>query len=414
MKSIANRAGRLERNQLVRIQDSAVHSKKKLIRITTIPLSLKVLLRQQLRFMTEHFDVIAVSSSGKLLDEVGFHEGVKTVPVEMTRAITPLQDLKALWNLFWLFKKERPDIVHTHTPKAGLLGMIASRLAGVPIRLHTVAGLPLMENRGLKRKVLEFVEWLTYSCATKVYPNSSNLAQFIIKSKFCKNAKLKVLGNGSSNGINTAFFKLTPELEGAASNLRKELNISTNDFVFVFVGRLVRDKGIEELVAAFSELKKQYKSIKLLLVGPFEPTLDPISTQALQFIQEDADIINVGFQQDIRPYLALSHALAFPSYREGFPNVPMQAGCFHLPSIVTNINGCNEIIVEGQNGLIIPVKCTKALREAMEKLLSDKELYKQLKANARSMIVARYDQQLFWNILLNEYQDQLSTNADVS
>jgi glycosyltransferase involved in cell wall biosynthesis len=414
MKSIANRASKGNLSHVIRVQEPSIHQKKKLIRVTTVPLSLKVLLRQQLQFMTAHYNVVAVSSPGKLLDEVGVSEGVRTAPVQMTRAITPVQDLKALWSLYRLFKKERPDIVHTHTPKAGLLGMIAGKLAGVPIRLHTVAGLPLMENKGMKRKVLEFVEWLTYSCATKVYPNSGNLSQFILQNKFCKKDKLKVLGNGSSNGINTDFFKLTPEIETSAARLRDELGIRPNDFVFVFVGRLVRDKGLEELVDAFTVLKDRYENIKLLLVGPFEPELDPLSAKALHQIQQDSDIINVGFQQDIRPYLALSHALAFPSYREGFPNVPMQAGCFHLPSIVTDINGCNEIIEDGKNGLIIPVKSAHALKGAMEQLLSDKALYQQLKANARSMVVARYDQKFFWNVLLTEYQDQLLKHAVVS
>src|ERR1044072_8019222 len=148
----------------------------KLIRITTVPLSLSVLLKDQLRYMSDHFDLLAVSSPDKLLEQVGTREGVRTVPVTMTRAITPVKDLKALWNLYRLLKKEKPTIVHTHTPKAGLLGMIAGRLAGVPVRLHTVAGLPLMENTGLKRKVLDFVERLTYRCATGVYPNSKQLS----------------------------------------------------------------------------------------------------------------------------------------------------------------------------------------------------------------------------------------------
>jgi glycosyltransferase involved in cell wall biosynthesis len=396
------------------VKEKVNHPKSKLIRVTTVPLSLKVLLRQQLHFMSAHYNVLAVSSPGKLLEEVGVNEGVKTFPVSMTRAITPLQDIKALWQLYKLFKKEQPEIVHTHTPKAGLLGMIASKLAGVPIRLHTVAGLPLMENKGIKRKVLEYVEWITYACASKVYPNSSNLAQFIIKNRFCKKDKIKVLGNGSSNGINTTLFSPTPEIEASADKLKRELNLTDKDFVFVFVGRLVRDKGIEELIEAFSALKRQYNHIKLLLVGPFEPELDPLSPLALQEIQTNKDIINVGFQQDIRPYLALSHALAFPSYREGFPNVPMQAGCMHLPSIVTNINGCNEIIEEEKNGLIIPAKDAAALQNSMERLLSDQQLYQQLKTNARSMIVARYDQEFFWNILLKEYQDQLSKHALVS
>ena len=385
---------------------------KKLIRITTVPSSLKVLLRQQLRFMSAYFEVVGVSSPGSTLDEVSEQEGIRTVPVSMTRAITPINDLKALWQLYRLFKKERPQIVHTHTPKAGLLGMMAGRLARIPIRMHTVAGLPLMESKGFRRKLLEFTERLTYSCATSVYPNSKNLANFIIQNNYCPPVKLKVLGNGSSNGIDMDFFQLNP---GSTLNeLKNRLNIRENDFVFLFVGRLVRDKGIEELIEAFQKLKKSHSNVKLLLVGPFEQELDPISDQSKKIIELDKDVIHVGFQHDIRTYLAISHALVFPSYREGFPNVPMQAGCFNLPAIVTDINGCNEIIEHGKNGLIVPVKDAAALNRSMIALMTDEHLYLNLKSNARKMIAERYDQKKFWSLLLNEYQDKLKQHAVLS
>lgn len=379
----------------------------KLIRITTVPSSLRVLLRHQLKFMSSFYEVLAVSSPEKTLEDVSIQEGVRTVSVSMTRAITPAQDLKALWTLYRLFRKEKPAIVHTHTPKAGLLGMMAGRLAGVPIRIHTVAGMPLMESTGLKKRILESTERLTYLCATKVYPNSSNLAEFISQNHFCKQNKLKVLGNGSSNGIDMDFFRSTPSILAAADQLRKRFDLTPANFVFLFIGRLVKDKGIEELVQAFIELKEKSRGIKLLLVGPFEQELDPISPKIKRIIENDSDIIHEGFQQDIRPYLALSHILTFPSYREGFPNVPMQAGCFDLPSIVTDINGCNEIIEHGKNGLIIPTKNYHALEMAMETLMNDKELYSNLKRNARSMIHERYEQKKFWNLLLAEYQTQL-------
>ncbi|MBC7830315.1 MAG: glycosyltransferase family 4 protein [Chitinophagaceae bacterium] len=382
--------------------------KKKLIRITTVPISLKVLLRQQLRFMSAHFEVIGVSSPGKTLEEVADQEGIRTVPVTMTRSITPVNDLKGLWQLYRLLRKERPQIVHTHTPKAGLLGMMAGRLARIPIRMHTVAGLPLMESTGFRKKILEFTERLTYSCATKVYPNSRNLASFIIKNRYCSPVKLKVLGDGSSNGIDMDFFQLGEDMESSAAELRRKLNITNSQFVFLFVGRLVKDKGIEELIEAFTRLRQSYSDVKLLLVGPFEQELDPLSPKVKTIIEQDKDVVHVGFQQDIRCYLAISHALAFPSYREGFPNVPMQAGCFHLPSIVTDINGCNEIIEHGKNGLIIPAKNADALHNAMLALMTDKSLYLSLKANARKMILDRYEQNKFWKILLSEYQDQLN------
>lgn len=387
---------------------------QKLIRITTIPLSLSVLLKHQLKYMSQYFDVIAVSSPDKILNEVGLREGVKTAPVVMTRSITPVKDLKALWQLYRMFKKEKPLIIHTHTPKAGLLGMLAGRLAGVPIRMHTVAGMPLMETTGSKKKLLVYTERLTYSCATKIYPNSGNLAQYILQNSLCKGNKIKVIGNGSSNGIDSGYFDLTPEIKLAAEERKRVLDISDNDFVFLFIGRLVKDKGIEELVNAFVSLQKNQPSIKLVLVGPFEPELDPISEEIIKIIENNSGIITVGFQQDVRPYLALSNVLTFPSYREGFPNVPMQAGCLNLPSIVTDINGCNEIIENGVNGLIIPVKNTESLRSSMELMLSNKPLYQKLQANARKMIVERYDQKYLWSLLLKEYQDLIKNKSRVS
>ncbi|HTE24855.1 MAG TPA: glycosyltransferase family 4 protein [Flavitalea sp.] len=357
--------------------------------------------------MSAYFEVVGVSSPGKTLGEVSEQEGIRTVGVNMTRSITPVQDLRAIWSLYRLFRKEKPAIIHTHTPKAGLLGMLAGRLAGVPVRLHTVAGLPLMEAKGKKRLLLEKVEKITYASATKVYPNSGNLASFILRNKFCSPAKVKVLGNGSSNGIDTNFFSRSPELEKTAGELRHELKINTSDFVFVFIGRLVRDKGIEELVEAFSRIKNQYQSAKLLLVGPFEPELDPISDKTNTAIKKDDRITLVGFQQDVRPFFLISNVLAFPSYREGFPNVPMQAGCFELPSIVTDINGCNEIIVEGENGLIIPAKDVEALVNAMTRLLEDAGLYNHMKSKAREMIVDRYEQKYLWSLILKEYEEQI-------
>ena len=352
---------------------------KKLIRITTVPISFKVLLKGQLRFMTSNgFDVKGVSSEGEELREVRENEGIVMEAINMSRKITPFQDLKSLWEMWNFLRKEKPQIVHTHTPKAGIIGMLAARLAGVPHRLHTVAGLPLMETTGIKRKILNFVEKLTYSSATRVYPNSKGLYDFILQNNFTQSNKLKIIANGSSNGINTTFFSPEQVSETEKAALREKLNIQPDDFVFVFVGRIVSDKGINELIKAFSELQavenNELMGIKLLLVGGLENDLDPLNPETLAEINQNKDIISVGFQQDVRPFFAISDALAFPSYREGFPNVVMQAGAMGLPSIVSDINGCNEIIIEGENGLIIPSKNVKKLKEKMLTLAKDKNL----------------------------------------
>jgi glycosyltransferase involved in cell wall biosynthesis len=378
---------------------------KKLIRITTIPLSLEKLLEGQLTYMSQYYEVTAVAAEKERLKKYGEKNKVNTFWVEMTRAITPVKDLKAVWKLYNFFKKEKPEIVHTHTPKAGIVGMLAAKLAGVPLRLHTVAGLPLMETTGTKRKILDQVEKFTYKLVTKVFPNSRGLKEIILKEGFAEENKLKVLGKGSSNGIDTKYFDPSSFKEDQKKNKRQSLSIPQDDFVFIFIGRLVSEKGINELVDSFKKLQKKNQNISLLLVGPFEKELDPLRQETFNSIKNHEKIITTGYQEDVRPYFAIANALAFPSYREGFPNVVMQAGAMNLPAIVSDINGCNEIIVEGINGVIIPVKDTSALFSAMELFVENMNYTNRLSANARDEICKYYERKEFWQILLKEYKN---------
>ena len=378
---------------------------QKLIRITTIPLSLEKLLEGQLTFMANHYEVTAISSEKDRLEKYGEDNSVNTYHVEMTRAITPLKDLKSLIKLYRFFRIEKPSIVHTHTPKAGIIGMLAGKLAGVPIRLHTVAGLPLLETTGVKRKILDAVETLTYKLATRVYPNSFELKRICLNLGYAEEQKLKVLGQGSSNGIDTDYFDPKKYDESSRSIYRKKLEISSDDFVFIFVGRLVREKGINELVRAFIEINKKKPETTLLLVGPFEQELDPLDPEVFEIISTHSRIKTTGYQQDVRPYFAISDVLTFPSYREGFPNVVMQANAMNLPVIVSDINGCNEIVENGLNGLIIPVKSESDLEVSMLKLLEDQNLRDNLRANSRRLIQEKYERKHFWQILLKEYKE---------
>ena len=378
---------------------------KKLIRITTIPMSFKYLLKGQMNFMSKNgFNVTMVSSDGQELNDVIENEKCDHIVIPLTRKITILKDLKATYNLYKLIRKEKPDIVHTHTPKAGIIGMLASYFAKVPIRLHTVAGLPLIETSGFKRIILNFVEKLTYQCSTNVYPNSYGLKKIILNNKFTSENKLKVIGNGSSNGIDTCYFD--PELFSIEENevLKTNLGIKKTDFVFIFVGRIVSDKGINELVEAFHKICLVKENIKLLLVGPFEDELDPLQKKTKLLINNNENIISVGYQNDVRPYFSISNCLVFPSYREGFPNVVMQAGVMNLPSIVSDINGCNEIINEGENGWIIPVKNEEALLNAMKNCFTLRNEFIKMKLNAKKSIVNHYEQKLVWEAILNEYK----------
>lgn len=379
-------------------------SKNKLIRITTVPLSLDLLLSGQLNYINSFYDVTAVASEEEYLKKIGVKESVKTFTIEMSRKITPIKDIVSVVKLFFFLKREKPLIVHSHTPKAGILTMVASKCAGVPIRLHTVAGLPLMEAKGLKRNLLEGVEKLTYNCATRVYPNSKGLYDFILDNKFTDHRKLKIIGNGSSNGIDTNYFSPEQVSQTQKNSLKIELGIKEEDFVYVFVGRLVGDKGINEVVAAFKNLVQKNLNIKLLLVGMYEQNLDPLNSFTHKEISKNKNIIFADYQNDIRPYLAISKALIFASYREGFPNVVLQAGAMGLPSIVTNINGCNEIITDGKNGIIIPVKNSEVIERAVLKMIIEKDFFASLQSNAREMITSRYEQKVIWNAILDEYR----------
>lgn len=378
----------------------------KLFRVTTVPESLNILLRGQHKFMSKNgFEVIGISSAGNALYEVSQEEEIRVIEINMSRKITPIKDFLSVYNLYKLIKKEKPIIVHSHTPKAGVVAMMAAKIANVPIRLHTVAGLPLMEAKGIKRKLLNFVEKVTYACATKVYPNSKGLYDFIVEEELISSIKMKIIANGSSNGIDTSYFDSERISEKQREEFLTRLNIQKKDFVFIFVGRLVGDKGINELIDAFARIKDS--NVKLLLVGGLESDLDPLKSETIHEIDKNKNIISVGFQKDVRPYFAISHCLVFPSYREGFPNVVLQAGSMGLPSIVSNINGCNEIIQEGINGSIIPSKDRESLYTVMHKIISDEAWRKQLAGNARDIIVSHYEQKLVWDALLIEYKHLL-------
>jgi glycosyltransferase involved in cell wall biosynthesis len=379
--------------------------KTKLYRTATVSISLDYLLKGQLKFLNQHFEVVAVSGQNEHLRTVAEREQVRVVPLTMQRAIRPFQDLVALWRLYWLFRTERPQIVHSITPKAGLLSMLAAKMAGIPIRIHTFTGLIFPSKKGLLRKVLIAMDKLLCLCATNVYPEGQGVKKDLVQHKIT-NKPLRVLANGNINGVNTEYFDLEKVTLTEQQEIRVRLQIQETDFVFIFVGRLVGDKGINELISAFSQLETP--NSKLLLVGPFEPEFDPLQPETLKVIKTHPNIISVGFQSDVRPYFAISDCLVFPSYREGFPNVVMQAGAMGLPSIVTDINGCNEIIVEGVNGTIIPVKNVVAIEESMQKMCSDNAYYVQLQQKTRPMIQSRYKHQVVWEALLAEYKTLLA------
>ena len=377
---------------------------KKLVRITTVPISLEKLLENQARFFKTYYSVTLVSSQKEQLQRLAKEQGVNHFSLEMTRKITPLQDLRCLLQLIRFLRKDKPHIVHTHTPKAGIVGMLAAFIAGVPLRMHTVAGLPLMEAKGLKKSILYAVERLTYRCATHVYPNARGLMDFIQEKKLAGKTPLKCIGNGSSNGIDLTYFNPERVSKEQEMSFREKWNISKDDFVFLFIGRLVGDKGVNELVAAFEQLANKTPNAKLLLVGPQEPTLDPLKQVTIASIEKNPKIVSTAYQQDVRPFLKMAQVFVFPSYREGFPNVVLQAGAMGIPCIVSDINGCNEIIENEVNGLIVPPKSIQPLSEKMYSLYKDPEKRAIFIDRTKERIATNFERTHYWKLLLEEYK----------
>jgi glycosyltransferase involved in cell wall biosynthesis len=321
----------------------------------------------------------------------------------MERHISPLKDLKSLWRLVRVFRRERPAMVHSMTPKAGLLSMMAAWICRVPVRLHTFTGLVFPTATGLTQKILVFTDRLTCACATHIVPEGegvrNDLTSYRITAK-----PLKVLGHGNVRGIDLERFDPSlPEVMDSAAKIRKE-----GVFTFIFIGRLVRDKGINELVSAFTELNREIPATRLILVGEQESELDPLSPETLENISGCASIEAVGRQNDVRPWLAASDALAFPSYREGFPNVVIEAGAMGLPSIVTEINGSREIVSHGVNGVIIPPRDRDALLAAMRNMIGQREDTAKMAAAARPMVAGRFEQSFVRKCLKDYYKEILN------
>lgn len=369
--------------------------KMTIVRAATLGTSLNTFCEGLLKELkNDGYEVIALSSPDEDLRELGEREGVRTIGVKMERRVSPLKDLVSLMMITRVLMREKPDMVHSMTPKAGLLCMMAAKMAGVPVRLHTFTGLVWPTATGVSRKILMMTDKITCACATHIVPEGEGVKHDLQR---CITKKpMKVLGYGNVRGVDMDYWKRTKERSDGAI------------FTFVFVGRLVRDKGINELVAAFVRLHKEYKDTRLLLVGRYEGKLDPILPETIRLIENSDSIEAVGQQKDVRSFYEQSDVLVFPSYREGFPNVVIEAGAMELPSIVTDINGSREIVEHGKNGLIVPSCDEQALYDAMKWMVEHPGDRKQMEKNARPMVANRYEQKFVRQCLKNYYKEILS------
>ena len=379
--------------------------KPKIIRATTVPKSLNTFCKGMLKELSKKYEVVALSSPGEELTTVAEREGVRTIAVPMERHISPVKDLKALINMIKVFRKEKPTMVHSMTPKAGLLCMVAGWMVRVPVRVHTFTGLVFPTAKGLKRQILMATDKLTCACATHVIPEGEGVKNDLIRNKITKKP-LKVLGYGNVRGVDMDFYSRRKEV------MEKVTQITQKCFTFLFVGRIVRDKGIDELCKAFSMLS-DLASARLLLVGDYEDTLDPISNESRAIIEHNPSVEAVGPKSgdELLAYYAAADCIVFPSYREGFPNTVMEAGAMGLPSMVTDINGSREIIVQDENGVIIPPRDSEALFEAMLRMVRDKTARTRMADNARQMIADRYEQGFVRRCLYDFYDEILAVNS---
>ena len=350
------------------------------------------------------YEIVSVTSPGESLIRLR-EKGVKVIEVPMERRISMFRDLMSLMRMISVFRKEKPFMVHSMTPKAGMLCMLAGWLTRVPRRVHTFTGLVWPTSIGLKRRILMATDWLTCACATHIIPEGrgvmNDLQNHITKKP------MKVLGYGNVRGVDMEKFSRRTEVEDMAKGIKTE-----GIFTFIFVGRIVGDKGINELVSAFAELHKKYEKTRLLLVGRFEKELDPLKAETLNVIDKHTSIESLGpkYGDELLAYYAASDCFVFPSYREGFPNTVMEAGAMGLPSIVTDINGSREIIMDGKNGVIIPSKDVEALYHAMEEMITNSDKTKEYADNARKMIASRFERGFVCKCLYDFYEEICGIN----
>jgi glycosyltransferase involved in cell wall biosynthesis len=381
----------------------------KLIRITTVPMALRYLLPGQLRYMKQQgFDVLMISAEGPEKEAVIKNEDCRHIAVNMTRQITPFKDLACLWQLIKIFRKEKPDIVHSHTPKAGLLGMLAAKICGVKIRVHTVAGLPLMVEKGAKYQLLLFIEKLTYWAANQVWPNSGSLYNFITEKRLTSVKKMRVISKGSSNGINLNRFSAQNLDAAVMAKVKEKIQYNPALKYLLCVGRLVKDKGIAELVNVFCRLQPQYQHLRLILVGEYEAMLDPLPQETMKQVKENTAIVHTGWDSNVEYYMTLASLFVFPSHREGFPNVLLQAAAMCTPIICSAIPGNVDIVEDRQTGLLFATGDETAMQQQITYALDNNEQLQQMAVTLFEKVHTYYRQENLWAAIHAEYVSLLN------
>ena len=375
-------------------------TKKKFFITTTVARTLFFFTGQP-RLWNERFDVCAIAAEREKLETFAEQEGIRYKYLPMHREISLLSDIACLSRFIWLFLKERPYVVHGNTPKASMLSMLAAWLTGRPVRIYMCHGLRYMTSQGFTLILLKAMEWLTCHCATTVIGVSRSVVEQLVDDGLCPAWKACVIGYGTAGGIDTNKF--SREAIDDLPDIRSVFSIPINAFVFSFVGRVVRDKGINELIAAFQRLSEEYANIYLLLVGPQETDLDPISSEAQKVIDNNPRILVFGRKNDVRPYLRASNAFVLPSYREGLGQVLLEANSMDIPCIATDITGCRDVIEDGVNGELVDARSEDELYRKMKDWMNNPKKVQIMSDNSRSLIVSRFNKETVRDEYYKEY-----------
>ncbi len=383
----------------------------RIVRLATVPFFLLHHLRSQIEALaTAGHEVMLIASPIDGADALERIAGVRFAPIDIPRGIAPLRDLVALVSMYRLFRSFRPDVVHSTTPKAGLLCALAAFLARVRVRLHTFTGQPWLELSGPIRWFSMASDWLIARLNTHCYADSPSQRDFLIAQGLCRAGNISVLESGSLAGVDLARFD-SASLAGSALKCREMLAIPLTARVVLFVGRVTRDKGVLELAEAFSRIKAADSEAYLVVVGPTEPQRDPLPPALLQALQSDDRIRMTGYDPEPEKYLALADLLCLPSYREGFGNVVIEAGALGVPTVGTNINGLRDAVVDGVTGLLVPPKNAAALAGALASLLKNERKRKQMGNAARERARNLFDSRVVNARVLEEYQRLLNRSS---